>query len=206
MWGLWEITESLAELCGQWKENEHDAAYMSGISHGGRRRQTLASRMLVRHLLESRGGRYAGIVKNQAGKPCLAGSGWHVSVSHTDRYAAVMLHPTRAVGIDIEPVSEKLVRIAPRVLSEAEWRDADGNLEKLCACWCAKEALYKLHGHRQLAFREQIRLQSFEMREHGTLFGEILTGRYQAGFTVFYRKLPNFIMAYSYESEQTNTH
>lgn len=203
VWGLWETTETLPQLYGQWNANEHDAAYFSGISHEGRLRQTLASRALVQHLLETWGEYYPGISKNPAGKPCLPGTGFHVSVSHTEGYAAAIVHRSRAVGIDIEPVKEKLIRIAPRVLSPDECRDAGGDLEKICVYWCAKEALYKLHGYRQLSFREHIGLQNFEMRDYGTLFGGIRTDGYRAGFTVFYRKIHNFIMAYSYESEHT---
>ncbi len=205
VWGLWETTETLPQLYGLWNANEPDAAYFSDFSHQGRLRQTLASRVLVRHLVQSRGGQYVGISKNAAGKPCLPGSGFHVSVSHTEGYAAAILHQSRAVGIDIEPVKEKLIRIAPRILSPNECRDAGGDPEKICVYWCAKEALYKLYGCRQLSFREHIRLHNFEMRDYGTLFGEIRTHSHWTGFAVFYRKVHNFIMAYSYESEHTTT-
>ena len=201
LWGLWEITETLPQLYTLWTPNEHDTAYLLSISHEGRRKQTLASRVLVQQLLQHWGKYYLGIIKNRNGQPLLSGHEYYVSVSHTEHYATAILHQSCPVGIDIEPVKEKLVRIIPRILSADEYWHANNNPDMLCVYWCAKEALYKLYSLRQLSFREQINVNSFDFRENGTLFGTIRTDRYLIHCAVFYQKIHNFIVAYTFESE-----
>ncbi len=201
VWGLWEITETMEELYHQWTPNEHDTAYFMSISHEGRRRQTLASRVLVQNLLQHWGKYYLGIIKNRQGRPLLSEHEYYVSVSHTEHYAVAILHQSDPVGIDIEPIKEKLARIIPRVLAVEEYRHANQNLEMFCVYWCAKEALYKLYSRRELSFREQIRIKDFDLSENGTLFGTIHADNYYHACTLFYRKIHNFIVAYTFGSE-----
>ncbi len=201
LWGLWKITESIEELYHLWNPNEHDTAYFLSISHEGRRKQTLASRVLVQQLLLQWEKYYLGIIKNHQGKPLLLQHEYYVSVSHTEEYATAILHKSFPVGIDIEPVKEKMSRIIPRVLSPEEYRNANQNLEKYCIYWCAKEALYKLYSQKELSFREQIHIKNFEIKENGTLFGTIRVAMQYSSYTIYYQKIHNFIVAYTFESE-----
>jgi 4'-phosphopantetheinyl transferase EntD len=82
------------------------------------------------------------------------------------------MHPLRSVGIDVERVAEKLVRIAPKFLSESEKQHGQTDLKRLCTYWCAKEALYKLHGTRQLSFKDEINIHAFDDADE-MLRGEI---------------------------------
>jgi 4'-phosphopantetheinyl transferase EntD len=201
LWGIWQITETSEELYAQWTPNEHDTAYLLSISHEARRKQTLASRVLVQNLLQQWGKYYLGISKNRQGKPLLLEHEYYVSVSHTETHAAAILHQSDPVGIDIEPFKEKLARIIPRVLSPEEYQSANQDLEKYCVYWCAKEALYKLYSRRELSFREQIRIKNFDMKENGTLFGTVQTDTYYSSCTIHYQKIHNFIVAYTFTSE-----
>lgn len=83
------------------------------------------------------------------GKPVL--EGFHISISHTRGYAAVMLSPTHEVGIDIEYQSDRVKRIASRFLRDDEQPQ---QLAELLAYWSAKETLYKLYSEDQLAFHD----------------------------------------------------
>jgi len=71
------------------------------------------------------------------------------------------LHRSRPVGIDIEPIREQFTRVVPRVLSTDEIVHAAGDPHRLAVYWCAKEALYKLYGKRQLTFREHLHVEPF---------------------------------------------
>ncbi len=201
IWGIWEITETLEELYALWTPNEHDTAYFLGISHEGRKIQSVASRVLVKYLLQQWDTAYWGIGKNVEGQPWLVNTNYYVSVSHTEHYASAIIHKHTHVGIDMEPLKEKLRYVMPRILTPDEWQAAQTDIEKLGVYWCAKEALYKLHGRRQLSFREHIHLKDFEMQKNGTLFGRISTDEYQQGYRIFYQKIHTFILAYSFESE-----
>jgi phosphopantetheinyl transferase len=134
---------------------------LATITHPAQRVEWLACRAAVRQLAEAQGIRYEGLRKDSFGKPHLINSRCHISLSHTGGWAAAVLHQTRPVGIDIEPVRDQFRRVVPRVLSEPEIVDAAGDPNRLAVYWCAKEALYKLYGKRQLTFREHLHVEPF---------------------------------------------
>lgn len=134
---------------------------LHGITHPAQRVEWLACRVAIRQLTEQQGLPYAGLYKDEYGKPHLIGAPWYVSLSHTNGWAAAVLHRSRPVGIDIEPVRDQFRRVVPRVLSESEIEHAAGDPGRLAVYWCAKEALYKLYGKRQLTFREHLYIEPF---------------------------------------------
>lgn len=87
------------------------------------------------------------IEKDANGKPVLKNSEAHLSISHTQQFAAVMFSRNKAVGIDLENINPKVERIAHKFLREDEINaiDEEEKIGKLILYWSAKEALYKLH-------------------------------------------------------------
>ena len=76
---------------------------------------------------------------------------YHVSISHTVGYVAVILSRDYEVGIDIEYVSERVGRIAARFLRNDEnFTDC----RQLLTAWCAKETMYKLFSSDHLGYQE----------------------------------------------------
>lgn len=134
---------------------------LAGIRHPAQRVEWLACRVAMQQLAKAQGISYVGLWKDQFGKPHLIDSPWHISLSHTGGWAAAVLHRSRPVGIDIEPIREQFGRVVPRVLSESEIMHAAGKPGRLAIYWCAKEALYKLYGKRELSFREHLHIEPF---------------------------------------------
>lgn len=134
---------------------------LAGITHFEQRIEWLACRAVVRELVEAQGWTYAGLQKDEFGKPHLLDRTAHVSLSHTAGWAAAVLHRSRPVGIDIEPMRDKFTRVVPRILSEPEIAHAAGDPARLAVYWCAKESLYKLYGKRQLTFRRHLHIDPF---------------------------------------------
>jgi 4'-phosphopantetheinyl transferase len=156
---------------------------LAGISHPAQRVEWLACRVAIRQLIEAQGLVYAGLHKDEFGKPHLIGTPWHVSLSHTGGWAAAVLHRTRPVGIDIEPIRDQFRRVVPRVLSEDEIAHAAGEPGRLAVYWCAKEALYKLYGKRQLTFRDHLFIEPFaDNAEH--LIGHVRLPDHKAQLTI----------------------
>ena len=79
-----------------------------------------------------------------------------ISISHTRGFAAAMLSYGVPVGIDIEYISDRVDRIAPRFIHPEE--KAETTLQRLLL-WSAKETVYKLYSEDKLAF--------FDMRLRG---------------------------------------
>ena len=158
---LQSITDDEPTLRANLPLTPQEEGELSGIRHPTQRVEWLACRVAVRQLAEARGLRYAGLQKDEFGKPHLPASSWFVSLSHTGGWAAAVLHRSRPVGIDVEPIREQLRRVVPRVLSTSETAHAAGDLDRLAIYWCAKEALYKLYGKRALTFREHLHIDPF---------------------------------------------
>lgn len=167
-WGLWQITETEEELSFEAFESCPD-----DIIAPAKRKEFLAGRALVKALAEKVGVQYSGIRKDEQGKPYLKDQTHEISLSHSSPYVAAQIHPRDAVGIDIEQPKEKLLRVAPRVLSSSEENDAGNDIVKHCVYWCAKEAMYKLYGKRGLHFSNQLNLDPFELKRSGVLQGYI---------------------------------
>ncbi|GAB3040614.1 4'-phosphopantetheinyl transferase family protein [Spirosoma pulveris] len=155
------ISEDEPVLRAQVRLTVSEQEDLARISHPAQRIEWLACRVTIRQLVEEQGMDYGGLYKDEYGKPHLIDSPWHISLSHTNGWAAAVLHRSRPVGIDIEPIREQFRRVVPRVLSESELQHAAGDPNRLAVYWCAKEALYKLYGKRQLTFREHLLIEPF---------------------------------------------
>ena len=144
--------ENIADdvLLGLWKMEEEPSLKV-------REKERKAVRELVAAMLQyktsigesSRTDEPVEITHEESGKPVL--DGWHISISHTKGYAAVLLSKSHEVGIDIEYVSERVKRIADRFLRPDEQAE---NTIDLLLHWCAKEAIYKLYSELDLKFQQ----------------------------------------------------
>jgi len=123
----------------------------------GRKRQWLAARHLLAQLLPGEF-QVDQFQKDAHGKLHLPSCNTlQVSISHTADYVAAAFSTTRPVGIDIERVSPRIRKVAPKFLSEGEWRDSTPDHE-LAMLWCLKEAAYKVYGKKGLSLKEHIRV------------------------------------------------
>ncbi|NOS55873.1 MAG: 4'-phosphopantetheinyl transferase superfamily protein [Cyclobacteriaceae bacterium] len=191
-WGIWKVEESAEELAFTAFEEAPE-----GIIHLTKRLEWLASRVLVRTLLEQNDLPYSGIHKDEFGKPFLRELTHHVSLSHAYPYVAVQLDKNKSVGIDIEQPTEKLLRVAPRVLSMEELENAGSDIRKHCVYWCAKEALYKVYGKRGLHFAEQLLVEPFILEETGDLNGTITVREEKLNVALSYEIEPEFVVVYT---------
>jgi phosphopantetheinyl transferase len=199
IWGLWEITESVHTLAAQLPPNTHDLLYLATVTHEGKKAESLAVRVLSKCILQEWRYAYKGIIKDQHDKPYLADLPVHMSISHTSRYAAVIMHRHQEVGIDIEFVKEKLLKVAHKFLNEQEWQDAGTDLEKLCVYWSAKEVLYKKYGRRQLSLKDEIHIEPFRLKSTGHIKGLVKKDMYAMQNEIIYMIIDNLIISFSFE-------
>src|SRR5690606_10777059 len=116
------------------------------------------------------------IKKDDCGKPHLLNCKYHMSMSHSNGFAAVILNKNESVGIDIEQVHEKIRRIEKKFLSDEEKLAASDNLEMLCMYWSAKEVLYKIYGRKKLELKKDLFIHPFSPEINETCVGEIRNG------------------------------
>lgn len=140
------------------------------IHHKHRRQEFIASRTALRLLRPNY------ILHYEGRCPILDGPGY-ISLAHSPQYGAAIHHPTRRVGIDVEPVRPKLAKLAPKFLNEAEMTDVDAGHSqfKLQILWGAKEALFKLHRMGGIEFKKHLFIDPIPLTDEGVVKARIKT-------------------------------
>ncbi|MBC7915021.1 MAG: 4'-phosphopantetheinyl transferase superfamily protein [Pyrinomonadaceae bacterium] len=193
---IWKIEESFEELYVQLQLKEHEKSVLEGLISGKRNLHWLSTRVLLRQLLKTE--EYIDCKVDADGKPYLPHLPYHISFSHSFEYAAVMISKDKPVGIDIEIIKEKIERVADKFLVAAEknFLDQEKKIQHLYICWCAKEAIYKLQGKRQVSFKDHIRLQPFPCENSGS-FSAVLSAEQECkNFEVFYERFEGYMIGY----------
>ncbi len=195
--GWWEIEEDEAWFKAQMQLSAVEMQQLDQIK-GRRRLEWLAVRQLV-HLLSGRSERGA-LVKDHYGKPHLDASPWHISVSHSWNLAAAVAAP-QPVGVDIQRIVRKIDRLQHKFLSETELETVSGpdRLEKLHVYWCAKEALYKAYGRRELDFCKHLHVAPMDLAGSSNhTQGWVAKNGFLQSFDLFYRRIPgDYILVYA---------
>lgn len=161
--GLWQMDESPEQLFDFYP---HLLPYRSSLDdkykNDGRKLEFLAIRALMYEMLRVNGASkgllsHAGdFTHNGQGKPLFRG--YHVSISHTKGYAALILSKKSEVAVDIEYMSDRVERIASKFLRKDERADS---LDAKLVHWCAKETVFKLFSEENLLF-EDMRVKPFD--------------------------------------------
>src|SRR5882762_7944694 len=149
---IWKIEEQADELYSQLRLDEQEQAHYESLKVGKRNLHWLGTRVLLRKMLHT--DEYIDCQVDAHGKPYLVNLPYHISLSHSFDYAAVMISKTHKVGIDIEQIKQKVERIAGKFLrpEELAFIGIDKRVEQLYVCWCAKEAVYKCNGQKEVSF------------------------------------------------------
>jgi 4'-phosphopantetheinyl transferase len=170
---LWHIAEPEEVLLRASDLGPAAQAAYQAIRHPRKKREWLAARLALKELLAKWGHAYTDLEKDAWGRPHLANSGLYLSIAHNFPFAFAAVDHENTIGIDIQWPCQKLQSIKEKFLNDEEIRDSGNNLEKLCIYWCAKEAVYKSQGGKNLSLKHDIRISAFTRRDQGTLWGEI---------------------------------
>jgi phosphopantetheinyl transferase len=192
-WGLWRVVEDEQSLAAQVPDEKISPA----ITNYLKRLEFLAGRALIQSLLRQWDIAYKGVEKDSFGKPYLSGYDIHISLSHSYPYVAAVLNRKKNVGIDLEQPKDKLLRIAPRVLSASELKDAGNNTIKHCIYWCAKETLIKIYGKKDLILSRNLLISPFALEQNGHLVGRILANNTETAIPLEYVVSENFVVVVS---------
>ena len=161
--GLWEIAEAPSFF-------EEASPYRAVASHPGQQLQQLASRMVLKVLKPVFP--FDQIHLNPAGKPYLPEGMPQFSISHTRGFAAGIISDETPVGIDIEWISPRVLKIEKKFLNPHEYALLASLSEQerivfASLFWSIKETVYKCWGNGGIDFSEQIKIQSFSLQDHG---------------------------------------
>lgn len=184
--GLWQTTETVDGFFGTYGFLEPYRQHVeTSFKNDGRKKEFLAIHALLHEMLaicgKPHGARRSKGLQDQSktsqdqsktsqglpvadvpmighaasGQPLLRG--YHVGVTHTKGYAALMLSKSCDVACDIEHFSDRVERIKSKFLRKDEKAD---DLDSLLVHWCGKETVYKLFPEDNLQF-SQMRVGPF---------------------------------------------
>ena len=156
-WGIWKIEEDIEELIALAEnENLKIEEELKSIKQTKSKQERVASRLIIKALLDHIEEPYQGIYKDQAGKPHLIDGNVKISITHSYPFAAGMVHKEMECGIDIEFPHPQVLRIKNKFLNEIEKRKMGDDISKLCLTWCAKEVVYKIQGRKNVSFKKDM--------------------------------------------------
>ena len=197
LYAVWRITENVDELRSSISLRKDEESLYESFVAESRKKQWLAYRILIRRLLDPED---FPVEYDLSGKPFLAGSNYHISVSHTDDLAAVIMSRKGKVGIDLEKVRPRIGKVKDKFLNtfEIELLEKGRELEQMTVAWCAKEALYKFYGVRNLDFREQM-IVEIPANAGMTFNAEIRFEVNREKYTLYSRMIGDCVLVYLLE-------
>ena len=124
-----------------------------------RKREWLTVRILLKELLQEE----KEIAYTSSGQPYLTDHSYHISISHTKGYVAVILDKYHPVGIDIEQVSPRIHKIYKRFVNAEEelYLSRENETVHLLLYWSAKESIFKALGEEGVSFQTQLHIGAF---------------------------------------------
>ena len=136
---------------------------------------------------------------DERGRPVVHNFPVKISISHSAELSALLLSSECEAGIDIEKIDPKIERIEHKFLRDEELQSisTDNRLEQLYIYWCAKETMYKLHGRKQLDFREHLFIEPFSPANSGILRGAIRKNEFSRALQISYERINGYMMAYA---------
>ena len=165
--GVWQITETEEQLKELSSTPSDEMEEISFIRSESLRKQRLAVRALLNEMFDEK----VYLSHHDNGKPYIENDATNISITHTEKYVAVILHDEEDVGIDIESLDRDFSVVEKKALSEEEIDDLEDEKrnEQLAIYWCAKEAIFKLISIYNVNFAEQIEVDRFRVRGEGEL-------------------------------------
>jgi len=189
---IWKIDEDIEFFSRKITLSLNESQEYALIKAAKRKLEWMATRFVQRQVVDDF------LIKDTFGKPFLQNKKGFVSLSHCKNYAVAAYAPHQALGVDIEPVHEKILRIADKFMSKNEFAFIDEKDEPthLIACWSIKEAVYKSYGKKNLNFKEQIQIEAFQLSDNRARVNLVLENK-SIVKEVFLHYFDDLVLAYS---------
>ena len=150
---IWDTQETLDEILKLSKPFD-----LIRFKTEKRKKEFLASRLLVQEISQN-----TIITYNEFGAPELD-NGKYISISHSKEMVAIIISEQQ-VGMDVEQISEKVLHLSSKFVSEKNLQKI--SKEKATLIWCIKEAAFKWHQKGGVDFINDIIIPEFSAKESG---------------------------------------
>jgi len=155
---LWKITEDFDTLFSQVQLKPSALQRLQSMKSESHQKGFLAVRMLLQHLDYTDFDLYY----DTFGKPHIKPQGCsikdiEISISHSNDFSAIVISEQK-VGLDLEQLKEKALRIAPRFMdvSHLENLSEEEKIKKATVVWGIKESIFKIKNEKGISFPNHI--------------------------------------------------
>ncbi|MGH2667323.1 4'-phosphopantetheinyl transferase family protein [Flavobacterium sp.] len=193
---LWKITESFEDLFDEVQLKDINLIRLNTMKSELHQRGFLSVRKLLSHC----GYTDFDLIYDQSGKPYLE-DGKHISISHSHEFSTIVLSDQN-IGIDLELVKEKVLRIAPRFMdiSHLDNLSEQDQMKKATIIWGIKEAVFKLKNEVGISFTDHIFEDPFLLSDKkGTAKLRFNEGVEQ--FTIVFEEIENYMLVCALKDE-----
>lgn len=195
--GIWEMTETPAELLNMITLSEAEKKQFLKISAPKRQVEFLATRILTEKIT---GGK-SEIVYQTDGKPTLLNSRKFISISHSANLVVVFISELNC-GVDVETTNRDTDRIAERFLNPSEIENIQkSDQPKLLQLlyWCAKEAVFKCSPQKGVQFNEQILITPFDLTQESDFKAVLNSENGKEIFVLWFLSVKNNMLVFCVE-------
>ncbi|MDR3704941.1 MAG: 4'-phosphopantetheinyl transferase superfamily protein [Paludibacteraceae bacterium] len=191
---IWKLDETIAEIQSGLSRETLSDSRLSGITNDTRKLEFLSVRRLLKELCREE----KQIAYTETGRPYLADNSYYISISHTKGYVAVLLHPAKEVGMDIEQRGERAFRLKERFMHTDEIASLQPGEEALHATlyWSAKESLFKVMGVEEVDFIHHLHIHPFQLTQAGSFTADETRTDLCEKFTIQYQVFPHFVLTW----------
>ena len=197
---IWKVTEPSSWFENQFVLNKVEQGKLAEITFEGRRQQWLATRLLLSIVS---GSSDLIITNDTQRKPCLNSENYNISITHTSNFVAILFGTENHLGIDIESIKERIIKISHKFISEEEFKFIDKKqnyLEQLNVIWSAKEAMFKYYSKGNLDFRKHLFVEPFNYEKKGMIKGKVINHDFHQSLNLSYEQIEDHILVYTYPS------
>ncbi|MFK7050688.1 MULTISPECIES: 4'-phosphopantetheinyl transferase superfamily protein [Flavobacterium] len=164
---LWKNSETYEELLRKVYLKDQSLDRLKSMRSESHRKSFLGVRML----LEYCGYTDYDLSYDISGKPFLNSKNNEIplviSISHSYEFSAIALSK-EAIGLDIEKIKEKVLRIAPRYMNMAHIENLSKKeqIQKAVTIWGIKESIFKIKNETGISFPDHIFEETFDLQDN----------------------------------------
>lgn len=164
---LWKITEDFDTLFSQVKLKDSSLVRLQTMKSESHQKGFLAVRMLLQHNDYSD----FDLFYDEFGKPHLKSQGCsikevEISISHSNDFSVIAISDSK-VGLDLEQLKEKTLRIAPRFMDVSHLANLseEEKIKKATVVWGIKESIFKIKNEKGISFPNHIFEDDFSFED-----------------------------------------
>ncbi len=194
---FWKITEDFNMLFRLAKLKDISLARLEKMKSESHQKGFLAVRMLLQYIGYSDFDLYY----DEFGKPHLKTEEkgikeeLHISISHSFDFSSICISKSKPVGIDIEIVKPKILKIAPRFMDVNHLKELSetDKIQKATIIWGIKESIFKIKNEKGISFPNHIFESPFCSITETNCTAELRFNNIKEEFHIQYYQLEDYI-------------